>query len=91
MESEEELRETDILGSLMSGKSRPKPGTNLRAEPILDFWGPYAKLCRPGGGQVVMSGYTHLFVFHSVSNRARGKHSRNSFSSAARYVFNSLF
>ncbi len=19
-------------------------------EPILDFWGPYAKLCRPGGG-----------------------------------------
>ncbi len=86
MESEEELRETDILGSLMSGKSRPKPGTNLRAEPILDFWGPFDR----GGGGVVMN-ETHLSVFHSVSNRARGKHSRNSFSSTARYVFNSLF
>ncbi len=27
---------------------------------------------------------THLSVFHSVSNRARGKRSRNSISSAAR-------
>ncbi len=60
--------------------------------PILDFCGPYAKLCWWG----VTSGYermneTHLSVFHSVSNRACGKHSRNSVSSAARYAFNSLF
>ncbi len=34
---------------------------------------------------------THLSVFHSVSNHARGKRSRNSVSSAARYAFNSLF
>ncbi len=33
----------------------------------------------------------HLSVFHSVSNRARGKRSRNSFSSAAPYAFNSFF
>ncbi len=32
---------------------------------------------------------THLSVFHSVSNRARGKRSRNSISSAAH--INSLF
>ncbi len=30
-------------------------------------------------------------VFHSISNRARGKHSRNSISSVARYAFNSFF
>ncbi len=49
------------------------------AVPILDFWGPYAKLCRrPGGGGV---DETHLSVFHSVSNRARGRRSRNSISS----------
>ncbi len=34
---------------------------------------------------------THLSVFHSVSNRACRKRSRNSVSSAARYAFNSLF
>ncbi len=34
---------------------------------------------------------THLSVFHSVSNRAHGKRSRNSVSSAARYAFNSFF
>ncbi len=33
---------------------------------------------------------THLSVFHSVTNRARGKRSRNSVSSAARYAFNSF-
>ncbi len=33
----------------------------------------------------------HLSVFHSVSNRARGRRSRNSISSAARYAFNSFF
>ncbi len=49
--------------------------------PILDFWGPYAKLCPGGGGRM---DETHLPVFHSVSNHARGKRSRNSISSAAR-------
>ncbi len=53
---------------------------------ILDFWGPYAKLCRRPGG--VMD-ETHLSVFHSVSIRARGRHSWNSISS--RYAFNSFF
>ncbi len=33
----------------------------------------------------------HLSVLHSVSNRAHGKRSRNSASSAARYAFNSVF
>ncbi len=60
--------------------------------PILDFWGPYAKLS-PGGGGVVGGcrgmDETHLSVFHSVSNRARGGRSRNSISS--RYAFNSYF
>ncbi len=32
----------------------------------------------------------HLSVFHSVSNRARGRRSRNSISSVA-YAFNSFF
>ncbi len=49
--------------------------------PILDFWGPYAKLCR--GGWMRMD-ETHLSVFLSVSNRAQGKRSRSSISSAAR-------
>ncbi len=31
--------------------------------PILDFWGPYAKLCRGG----MRMDETHLSVFHSVS------------------------
>ncbi len=50
--------------------------------PILDFWGPYAKLCyqRGGGGGERMD-ETHLSVFHSILNRANGKHSRNRFSS----------
>ncbi len=52
-------------------------------------------LCK-GGVEQGMSGYermneTHLSVFHSVSNRARGKRLRNSVSSAARYAFNSFF
>ncbi len=34
---------------------------------------------------------THLSVFHSVSERAHGKRSRNSVSSAARYAFNLFF
>ncbi len=34
---------------------------------------------------------TLLSVFHSVSNRAHGKRSRNSVSSAACYAFNSFF
>ncbi len=33
---------------------------------------------------------THLSVFHSISNHAQGKCSRNSISSAARYAFNSF-
>ncbi len=37
-----------------------------------------------GGGGGVRMDETHLSVFHSVSNRARGKRSRNSISSAAR-------
>ncbi len=47
--------------------------------PILDFWGPYAKLC-----PFLRMDEMHLSVFHSVSNHARGKRSRNSISSAAR-------
>ncbi len=43
--------------------------------PILDFWGPYAKLCLcvwgGGGGGVWGMDETHLSMFHSVSNRAR--------------------
>ncbi len=42
-----------------------------------------------GGGERVDEMY--LSVFHSVSNRAHGMHSRNSVSSAARYTFNSFF
>ncbi len=54
-------------------------------EPILDFWGLYAELSRPGGGGCT-SDYErmnekHLSVFHSISHRARGKRSRNSVSS----------
>ncbi len=33
----------------------------------------------------------HLSVFHSVSNHARGKRSRNSISSAARYTLSTFF
>ncbi len=53
------------------------PRVEILPVPILDFWGPYAKL--------------HLSVFHAVSNHARGRRSRNSISSAARYAFNSFF
>ncbi len=52
-------------------------------EPILDFWGPYAKLCRPGG---IRTNEWNSFV--RVSLYAHGKHSRNSISSTARYAFN---
>ncbi len=55
--------------------------------PILDFWGPYAKLCRrwgEGGGGYEIMDETHSSVFHSVSNRVE-KRSRN-ISSAARYT-----
>ncbi len=37
-----------------------------------------------GDGWRMRMDETHLSVFHSVSNRARGKRSRNSISSAAR-------
>ncbi len=37
-----------------------------------------------GGGGGVRMDETHLSMFHSISNRARGKRSRNSISSAAR-------
>ncbi len=43
------------------------------------------------GGVVERMDETHLSVFHSVSNRAHGKRSRNSISSASRYAFNSFF
>ncbi len=43
-----------------------------------------------GVGGVGRMDETHLPVFHSVSNRARGKRSRNSISSAAR-VSSSFF
>ncbi len=42
-----------------------------------------------GGGERMDE--THLSVFDSVSNRAHGKHLRNSISFAARYTFNSFF
>ncbi len=51
---------------------------------ILDFWGPNAKLCQGGNGGwlglcwVERLDKTHLSMFHSASNRAHGKHSRNS-------------
>ncbi len=48
------------------------------------------KLAVKKGVRVVMN-ETHLSMFHSVLNRARGKRSRNSVSSAASYAFNSLF
>ncbi len=54
------------------------------AEPILDFWGPYAKLC-PGGG-----GVYEWNTFVRVSLRLESR-SRNLVSSAARYAFDSLF
>ncbi len=44
-----------------------------------------------GGGVRVVMTETHLSVFHSVSNRARRKCSRNSISSTARYAFNMFF
>ncbi len=63
-----------------------------REVPDLDFWGPYAKLCRGGGGGGGGGmDETHLSVFHSVSNRARGKRSRNSISSAARITSRFFF
>ncbi len=46
---------------------------------------------KKGGGVVERMDETHLSVFHSVSNRAHGKRSRNSISSASRYAFNSFF
>ncbi len=36
---------------------------------------------------VMVMNETHLSVFYSISNHARGKHSRNSVSSMARYAF----
>ncbi len=59
---------------------------------ILDFWGPYAELCRGHGGcWDERMNETHLSVFHSISNRAHGKRSRNNISSVTRYTFNSFF
>ncbi len=60
------------------------------AVPILDFWGPYTKLCQRqgvGGGMYERMDETHLSLFHSVLNHAHGKHSRNNISSVARYTF----
>ncbi len=60
--------------------------------PILDFWGP-TQNCVAGGWGWGGGGWgmdeTHLSVFHSVSNRARRRRSRNSISS--RYALNSFF
>ncbi len=58
--------------------------------------GALCKTVSTGGGLEGSSGYErinemHLSVFHSAPNRARGKRSRNSISSAARYAFNSFF
>ncbi len=63
-----------------------------RHNTVCNFCWPYAKLSTGG----VSRGYErmdekHLSMFHSVSNRARGKRSRNSVSSVARYAFNSFF
>ncbi len=55
----------------------------VRSVPILDLWGALRKIVSWGGGGMRMD-ETHLSVFHSVSNRARGERSRNSISSAAR-------
>ncbi len=61
-----------------------------RADPRL--LGPLRKNYVGGGGGVrVVMTETHLSVFHSVSNRARRKFSRNSISSTARYAFNMFF
>ncbi len=49
----------------------------LTAVPILDFWGP-TQNCVAGGEGGESMDETHLSVFHSVSNRAHGKLSRNS-------------
>ncbi len=59
----------------------PAPGVNVAhwehsTEPILDFWGPYAKLCPPewgGGGWGAVTIYErmnemHFSVFHSAQN-----------------------
>ncbi len=58
----------------------PAPGVNVAhwehsTEPILDFWGPYAKLCPPewGGGWGGVTIYErmnemHFSVFHSAQN-----------------------
>ncbi len=51
--------------------------------PILDFWGPYAKLCVRvcvgGGGGAERMDEMHLSVFHSVSNRTHGRHTEATF------------
>ncbi len=46
--------------------------------------GALRKTVSGGGGDGVGMDETHLSVFHSVSNRARGKRSRSSISSVAR-------
>ncbi len=46
--------------------------------------------CVAWGVRVVMN-ETHLSVFHSALNHARGKRSRNRISSVARYAFNLFF
>ncbi len=57
--------------------------------PIIDLWGPYAKLCHRWWG--VKEGderidETHLSTFHSISNSAQEKCSKNSISSPVRFV-----
>ncbi len=59
-----------FLSSKLKGllKDHPAP----RAEPILDFWGPYEKLCRPGGGG--SSGYEwNAFVRVSLRLESRSQ------------------
>ncbi len=62
-------------------ESVPKP------EPILDFWG---RTVGVGGGGVEWL-WTNEWNAFAVSNRARGKLSRNSVSSAARCALNLFF
>ncbi len=60
----------------------------LRADPRL--LGALRKTVSTGEGRGRGLNETHLSVFHSALNCARGKRSRNSISSAARYAFNSF-
>ncbi len=59
------------MGRVSVGSADPRPLGTLR------------KTVSGGGGGGGMD-ETHLSMFHSVSNRARGKRSRNSISSVAR-------